>query len=194
MSTRELAAAAGVAEGTLFRVFPDKRALLCAAVKQATDPEPFLAELATVNRSEPLARRIEQVTELLLARMDGIVLLVSALHDLPRDEDGAGRPARAPHQPAEHAERVARILRGIADVLEPDGDTLPVTSLQAAGLIYAVAFGDRMPGLLGEARMDAHDLAGCLARGLDRSPPDLDRSPPDAGATSASRSTSAAHA
>lgn len=173
VSTRELAAAAGVAEGTLFRVFPDKRALLCAAVKQATDPEPFLAELAAIDRSAPLDRRIEQVTTLLLARMDGIVLLVSALHDLPRDE--SDRHPRAPHRPdehGEHAERVARILRGIADVVEPDAAALPVPPVQAAGLMYAVAFGDRMPGLPEEARLAAPDLAACLARGLDRSPPD----------------------
>src|SRR5450756_2416507 len=45
VTTRELAEAAGVAEGTLFRVFPDKAALVQAALDRALGPAEVVAEL-----------------------------------------------------------------------------------------------------------------------------------------------------
>ena len=42
VTTAEMADAAGIAEGTIFRVFPDKPSLLHEALKSSFDPAPTL--------------------------------------------------------------------------------------------------------------------------------------------------------
>jgi AcrR family transcriptional regulator len=54
LSTRLIAEAAGLAEGTLFRVFPDKGAIIEAAVEAVLDPEPIERDLGLVDPDLPL--------------------------------------------------------------------------------------------------------------------------------------------
>ena len=56
VSTKEIAEAAGVAEGTLFRAFGDKDALIRAAIERMFDPLPFRAALRAIDPDLPLER------------------------------------------------------------------------------------------------------------------------------------------
>jgi len=65
VSTKKIADAAGVAEGTLFRVFPTKEELLRAAITSYMDPSDLIARLDAVDRDLPLARKMSEVMSIL---------------------------------------------------------------------------------------------------------------------------------
>src|ERR1041384_328172 len=70
VTTKEMAQAAGIAEGTIFRVFPDKASLLFAAAEEAINPaggqEAFEAAMA---EEDDLRERIVVAATRILERM-----------------------------------------------------------------------------------------------------------------------------
>lgn len=94
VTTRELAEAAGVAEGTLFRVFPDKGALLCSAIAQAMDPQPVIDELAAVEPDADLPTAVRRAVDIMTVRSLDVARLLSVAHDLAcRSADRSGDPS-----------------------------------------------------------------------------------------------------
>ena len=68
VSTRQIAVAAGVAEGTIFGVFESKSSLVVCSVIEALDPQPTLDALAAIDRSTPLRERLAGAADLVYAR------------------------------------------------------------------------------------------------------------------------------
>ena len=96
VTTRELATAAGVSEGTLFNVFADKDELLTTALATAMDQAPFETAIGELDPSAPFEQRLVLATELIQRRIVDIWRLLSQIgeHRAPSDR------TRLPDSPA----------------------------------------------------------------------------------------------
>jgi AcrR family transcriptional regulator len=82
-TTKLIAEAAGIAEGTIFRSFSTKDELFDAVLEREFDPEAFLERLAGIDPDLPLRERLTIYTTLLQQRFLGIFRLMAAM-GMPR--------------------------------------------------------------------------------------------------------------
>src|SRR5947207_5937676 len=63
VTTSQIAQAAGIAEGTIFRVFPEKRELVLAALRTAMRGDAEVARIRQIPLDAPLAERLGAALE-----------------------------------------------------------------------------------------------------------------------------------
>ena len=139
VTTKEIAAAAGVAEGTVFRAFETKDELMRACVGQVMDTSGVRAALREVDRSLPLADRLIVGVELMQHHVEGIVSLMSMLHTtgvtIPRPEGHRGPPRRR-GDPEVDAELVALIGPDAAHLRVPVDRTVAYLSMLTLASVH----------------------------------------------------------
>jgi AcrR family transcriptional regulator len=158
VSTKQIAQAAGVAEGTIFGVFPDKRSLLVAAIGQAFDPRPTLDAIAAIDLGWDLRPRLSAAATLINDRFAGIARLMNA--------------ARLTQHSA-HPEGIARMhlareqmLAALAALVEPDAHRLRREPREVARLLLLFC-GANTHGPFGDPqRLDGDELVSLLLDGL----------------------------
>ncbi|WP_405521965.1 TetR/AcrR family transcriptional regulator [Streptomyces canus] len=133
VTTAKIARAAGIGEGTIFRVFADKDELLRACMAEALSPEHAIRELDAIDLSQPLPDRLAEAAEALQAHLARMGAIAGSLGHgggkHPGTVRGAGR-----------TESTTRIRAALADLLEPDKASLRRPPEQIAALFFGLLF------------------------------------------------------
>jgi AcrR family transcriptional regulator len=159
VTTREIAQAAGIAEGTIFRVFPDKDSVVQAVVAEVFDPEPTLRELAAVDRGLPLRERLTDATEVLQRRLSQVFGLLDALGWIRPPEPDEPRPQ--PPAAINDAFRAA-----IADIVGPDEHRLRVPATEFAHVLRLLIFSGTHPMISDGRPLTPEQIVTILLDGL----------------------------
>jgi AcrR family transcriptional regulator len=157
VTTRQIAEAAGIAEGTIFRVFPDKDSLVRAAVAEAFDPEASLRELAAIDRGLPLRPRLTVAVSVLQRRLSEVFGLLDAL-------GWTGPPERAKQAPPTGVDNAFRAA--IADLVGPDAAALRVPAAELAHVLRLLVFAGTHPMIADGRPLDAQQIVSVLLDGL----------------------------
>jgi AcrR family transcriptional regulator len=176
VTTKQLAEACGVAEGTLFRVFPDKESLIGAAIGRAFDPAPLLDELAALDRGAPLEVRLAEAVRILVGRFSRTIALLNAVRlggGDPRPvlaraarHAGAGGSNLTHRSPPDHERINALIIDGIADVIAGDAGQLRCTPREAGRLLRLLVFAGIHPGISGGSPLTEEQIIDFLLNGV----------------------------
>lgn len=156
VSTREIAVAAGVAEGTIFRAFPDKESLIQATLDAAFDPAPIVAALELIERGAPLRARLTAVVRIVQPWLTTVMHLMMASRLVRPCDTTLARRARPSSE----------IGRTITRLIAPDRQALRVSPAEAAQLVRMLLFASSHPGISEGRLLTPEEIVGVILDGI----------------------------
>jgi AcrR family transcriptional regulator len=163
VSTRQIAEAAGVAEGTIFRAFATKEELIDAVIEDAFDTQRTCDELALVDPGLSLEERLTVAVTILQERLRRIFALFGSLRlrKEAHDHDSFRAKQQADYELINHA---------IASLITPDQDRLRLDVREAASALRTITFSITHP-MLGDPRLiEPQQIVDLVLYGICRQP------------------------
>ncbi|MFC7496487.1 MULTISPECIES: TetR/AcrR family transcriptional regulator [unclassified Nocardioides] len=132
VTTRLIAEASGIAEGTIFRVFSSKEELIDAAIERAFQPGDLVARIEQVDPGAPLRERLVLLVSILQQRFRATFGLMEKV--------GLVGPPRHVHDSAAADEWRARLDELLIGVVGDDADQLAVAPEEFVHVLRLLTF------------------------------------------------------
>ncbi|MGW4214127.1 TetR/AcrR family transcriptional regulator [Lentzea sp. NPDC004789] len=163
VTTSQIATAAGIAEGTVFRVFKDKAELLDAVIQRALLSDDEVAAISAIPADLPLEERLVAAVESVLGYLDRMWGVMGALRE------SGWQPSQDDHEkhkgPPVGMQRISNAVAGIFGDAE-----MRTTAEHAARLLLGFVFTNRLQGRgFGDTTVEAPQLVELFLHGALKS-------------------------